>query len=196
MILTEFESLRLRLVENKNEMVGGLEDGLDRWNGGVEFQTRIVLDKVRKLHEHMMKRMESMNEQWNKTVAGLNGNDEFFFINSHDKDDDAWNELLQDEREVGQQHTKEVQREEVGQQQQQQQQYNTTVEGQREEVGQQHTNVSDNKSSIKYNFETYPHEYIEANYTDISTTSSSDANDRPATSVTEQSVRQATLSPQ
>ena len=133
MILTEFESLRLRLVENKNEMVGGLEDGLDRWNGGVEFQTRIVLDKVRKLHEHMMKRMESMNEQWNKTVAGLNGNDEFFFINSHGKDDDAWNELLQDEREVGQQHTK---------------------EGQREEVDKQHANISDNKSSIQYDFNT------------------------------------------
>ena len=169
-----------------------MKDELDRQNvGGVEFQTRVVLDKVRKSHEDMMRRMESMNEQRNKTVAGLNGGDEFFFINSHDEEDDVLNELLQDEREEGQQHAEEGQREEVGQQQ-----YNTTVEGLREEVGQQHANVSDNESSIQYDTDTYPHEYIEANYTDISSTSSSDTDDRPATPVTERSVRQATPSPQ
>ena len=131
MMLMELQSLRLRLVKHKNEIVGG---ELDRCNvGGVEFQTRVVLDKVRKLHGNMMRRMESMNQQQNKTVAGWNGNDEFFFINSHDKDDNVLNELLQDEREVGQQHTK---------------------EGQREEVDKQHANISDNKSSIQYDFNT------------------------------------------
>ena len=120
-------------MEHKNEIVGGLKHELDRWNvGGVEFQTRVVLNKERKSHEDMMRRMESMNEQQNKTVAGLNGNDEFFFINSCDNGDNILNELLLNEREVGQQHAKEGQREKVGQQQEQ----HHTEEGQREEVDQ------------------------------------------------------------
>ena len=100
---------------------------LDRRSlGGVEYQTRVVLDEVKKAHDEMLRRMEGMkvtNDSTSPTIDQLNDNTDFFYINDDEDEEEYYND------------DEECQREEVGPQQQQQQQQQEE-EGQREVVGQ------------------------------------------------------------
>ena len=115
MMMTELESLRLKLVEHKNDIIDGLKDELDRRDlGGVEYQTRVVLDEVKKAHDEMIRRMEDMKVSKNSaTIDQLNNSNDYFYIDNGDEEEeesDFYNDTLQEE------------------------------EGQREEVGTQHNN--------------------------------------------------------
>ena len=59
MMITELEGLRIKLEEHKNTIVNGLRGEWDKRSvGGGEYQSRIVLDEVRKTHEELLKKME------------------------------------------------------------------------------------------------------------------------------------------
>ena len=159
MMLTELESLRLRLVEHRNDIIDGFKDELDKRSlGGADYQTRVIMDEVKKSHDEMIRRMEGlkMSATTENVMGQLNSNDEFFFINDEDDSiDEVEDERVREESGVGQ-HNNEA--------------------GQREEVGQQNNTLP---HAIQYDSDNYPASYIEDNYTDVSRSESTDSLETP-----------------
>ena len=94
MMMTELEGLRIKLVEHKDNIIDGLKDELDKRSiGGMEYQTKTVLDEVRKTHEEMMNRMEGMQSRNEKAMEDLNNNNDYFYIEDEEEehyDDEMW----------------------------------------------------------------------------------------------------------
>ena len=164
MMMTELESLRLKLVEHRNDIIDGIKDELDRRSlGGVDYQTKVVLDEVKKAHDEMLKRMECMkvSNTNSLTIDQLNNNNSFFYINDDDEEErDFFDDAIQEEG----------QREEVGTQP-----ILIPEVGEREGVG---TTINESsESSIQYDTDTYPQDYIDENYTDVSREGDSDGDE-------------------
>ena len=128
MMMTELEALRLKLDDHKDQIVDGLREELDRRSvGGSEYQTRQVLDEVRKAHEEMISRMNDFGSNTQGAMIAeenLHSNNDYFFIDDdeeercvggfEDHEEDPYHSSDMFAQELQQE---EGQREEVGQQQ-------------------------------------------------------------------------------
>ena len=66
----------------------------------MDYQTKVVLDKVKKAHDEMLKRMESMkvSNTNSVTIDQLNNNNSFFYINDDNEEEgDLFDNAIQEE---------------------------------------------------------------------------------------------------
>ena len=81
MMITELEGLRMKFEEHKNAIVDGLRDELDKKSvGDSEYQSRIVLDEVRKTNEEIMEKMKRISNNDTNNLQNLQQHNDYFSI--------------------------------------------------------------------------------------------------------------------
>jgi hypothetical protein len=87
-MMSEMEQLKMVITRQKDEIIEGMREELDRCNeGNYAYQVNGILDEVNKFHERMMEVMNSSMRSSPDPVANPTEFQYFFHIEDNHEDD-------------------------------------------------------------------------------------------------------------